>query len=197
MSAHLVRGVRLVRRHRAYRRYIRARLILGAAAGIRPFFIVFGSKAWGLSDEVAGVFLAIQLGAEIVGSALAGQTSDRVGNRSVIIMAAIALSLAAAIACLAAVVSCDPGLGPGEGLNSLKVLVLGAPFAGSGFFMASPGIGSINYIMDIAPDRQRPSYIAVSQRVHPYLRSRPLVDFAWFCAPHKGQTIGALTCLSE
>jgi len=158
--AHLVHGVRLVRRHREYRRYIRARLLLGAAAGIRPFFVVFASKVWHLSDEVAGTFLALQLGAEIVGSVVAGQASDRIGNRSVMIIASVALTLAAAIATAATFVGWGVPASFADSFTSQKILVLGGAFVGAGFFMASLGIGSSNYIMDIAPDRGRPSYLA-------------------------------------
>ena len=160
VMAHLVHGLRLVQRHREYRRYIRVRLILGAAACVRPFFIVFASKAWGLSDEVAGTFLAIQLAAEIVGSVVAGQTSDRIGNRSVIIMAAVAVVVADAIAWLAALGVWDPFYAAADSSQLLRIVTLGAAFVGGGFFMTSLGIGSSNYMMDIAPDRQRPSYIA-------------------------------------
>ncbi|GAH65221.1 unnamed protein product, partial [marine sediment metagenome] len=160
LMAHLVHGVRLVRRHKEYRRYIRARLLLGAAAGIRPFFIVFASKVWHLSDEVAGTFLALQLGAEVFGSVVAGQASDRIGNRSVMIMASVALTLAAAIASLATFAPWGSPAAFQDSFASQEVLVLGAAFVGAGFFMTSLGIGSSNYIMDIAPDRQRPSYLA-------------------------------------
>jgi len=160
MMAHLVHGVRLVRRHKEYRRYIRARLLLGAAAGIRPFFIVFASKIWHLSDEVAGTFLALQLGAEVFGSIVAGQTSDRVGNRSVIIIASAALTLAAAVATAATYAPWTAPVSFQDSFMPQKVLVLGIAFVGAGFFMTSLGIGSSNYMMDIAPDRRRPSYLA-------------------------------------
>jgi MFS family permease len=160
LRAHLVHGWRLVHRRTEYRRYIRARLVLGAASSIRPFLIVFASKAWGLSDEVAGTFLAIQLVGQILASVAAGQTSDRIGNRSVFIMSAIAMTLSSGVACLAAF---GPWQAPGGLVDpdaAVKVLVLGAAFVGGGFFISSSGIGSSNYMMDIAPDRQRPSYIA-------------------------------------
>ncbi len=160
LAMHLARGWRIVHRDKQYRRLIRARLLLGLASGIRPFFVVFGSKVWGLSDEVAATFLALQIGAEIVGSVLSGRMSDRFGNRSVVIGAAITISVTAALAVAAAFGEWNFAVAVGAGELSMQVAVLGACFVFGGVFMTSHGIGTSNYMMDIAPQRLRPSYLA-------------------------------------
>ena len=160
LGAHLVHGLRIVRRHAGYRRLVRTRLLLGCASGIRPFFIVFGSTVWGLSDEVAALFLAVQIGAEVLGAVVAGRTSDIIGNRRVILISAVSITAAAGVAVAAAYGSWDYTIVIGPWRPSLQIIVLSAAFVASGFFTAGLMIGPTNYTIDIAPERKRPSYLA-------------------------------------
>lgn len=156
---HLARGWRIIHSDRSYRRLIRVRLLVGLAAAVRPFFIVFASEAWGLPDEVAATFLGLQVGAEIIGAGMVGQISDRLGNRNAVLMAASAMS----VAMVAAVVAAFGDWGGVIELAGLQVrsqiAVLGLAFIGAGLFLASLMIGYTNYLMDIAPEELRPSYI--------------------------------------
>ncbi|MCD6362021.1 MAG: MFS transporter [Armatimonadetes bacterium] len=157
---HLVSGVRLVRRDQSYRRLIRARLLLGCAAAIRPFFVVFGSEVWGLSDQTVATFLGVQVIAEIAGSFVSGRTSDVIGNRRGLLIASASMVVAAAIGVIAAWGSWNYQFALGPWQASMRVTVLSAAFVASGFFLACLLIGSMNYTMDIAPERKRPSYMA-------------------------------------
>ena len=152
--------------------------LLGLAAGIRPFFVVFGAKVWGLSDQVAATFLALQLGAEIVGSVISGRTSDRHGNRRVLISAAITISAAAALAAAAACVEW-PAAWPLAGRTlDPRILVLGMAFVFGGIFLTGQIIGSQNYMLDIAPQRLRPSYQAFASAFTLPLAVAPVV-YGW------------------
>lgn len=178
VAMHLTRGWRLVHRDRYYRRLIRTRLVLGLAAGIRPFFIVFGTKVWGLADEVAATFLALQVGAEIVGSIISGRLSDRRGNRSVLIGAAITISLAAALAVIAVFSDWSNNRTVIVGDIELRTAILGACFVFGGLFMTGHVIGTLNYMLDIAPQRLRPSYQAFASGFTVPLALAPFV-FGW------------------
>ena len=160
MAMHLTRGWRLVRRDRRYRRLIRTQLLLGLAAGIRPFFVVFGAKVWGLSDEVAATFLALQIGAEIASSVIAGRISDRSGNRRVLIGVAITMACSSLLALAAALGDWNWMAQVAGRPLSMRMAVLGAAFVFGGLFMTGHVVGTLNYLMDIAPQRLRPSYQA-------------------------------------
>ncbi len=178
VAMHLTRGVRLVRRDKHYRRLIRTRLLLGLAAGIRPFFVVFGSKVWGLSDQAAATFLALQLGAEIVGSIISGRMSDRHGNRRVLIATAVTLSGSAALAVAAAFVRWPAAWPVAGGALDLRILVLGMAFVFGGLFLTGYVIGTQNYMLDIAPQRLRPSYQAFASAFTVPLAVAPVV-YGW------------------
>ncbi len=160
LGAHLVRGWRMLKRDAGYRRLIRARLMLGLAGGIRPFFIVFASKVWGLGDEVVATFLAVQIGAEVRAAIVAGRMSDRLGNRRVLLMASMALASSALVAVAAAFGQWKFAVNFGPWTVTAQVALLSVAFAAGGFYLSALTIGSMNYMMDIAPERKRPSYLA-------------------------------------
>lgn len=178
VAMHLTRGVRIVRRDKHYRRLIRTRLLLGLASGIRPFFVVFGAKVWGLSDQAAATFLALQLGAEIVGSIISGRMSDRHGNRRVLIAAALSISAAGTLAVAAAVVQWPSAWPIAGGTLDLRILVLGMAFVFGGLFLTGHVIGTQNYMLDIAPQRLRPSYQAFASAFTVPLAVAPVV-YGW------------------
>ncbi|MBD3293474.1 MAG: MFS transporter, partial [Armatimonadia bacterium] len=175
---HIRRGVQFVRTDSSYRRVIRIRLLVGLAAAIRPFFIVFATQVWGLPDEVAATFLAIQVAAEFAGAAVVGHISDRLGNRSAIFVALCAI----VVACVAAVAAGSAEWNVPITLLvwtvNLQIVILGAAFVGSGIFMASLMIGYTNYLMDIAPEEHRPSYMGFGTAFMLPLAVAPLA-FGW------------------
>ncbi len=160
LRAHLVRGWRMLKRDAGYRRLIRTRLALGFAGAIRPFFIVFASKVWGLGDEVVATFMAVQIGAEVLAAIMTGRMSDRLGNRSVLLVSSMALTVSALVAVGAAFGEWNFPLSIGPWTINAQVALLSVAFGAGGFYLSSLTIGSMNYMMDIAPERKRPSYLA-------------------------------------
>ncbi len=175
---HLRRGLTLFRDDCCYRRVIRIRLLVGIAAGIRPFLVVFATAVWNLPDEVAATFIATQICAEFLGAVVAGHISDRIGNRRAILFMIWSMILCSAAAVLAAAATWDVPLELFGREVNLQVIILGAAFVGSGLFLASLQIGYNNYLMDIAPEAQRPSYIGFSTAFTVPLAIAPML-FGW------------------
>ncbi|MFW6438278.1 MAG: MFS transporter, partial [Armatimonadota bacterium] len=174
-TEHLRHGVTLFRSDRSYRRVIRIRLLVGIAAAVRPFLVVFATDVWDLPDEVAAVFIGTQICAEFVGAVVAGRLSDRVGNRRAILFMIWSIILCCAGAVVAAAADWDLPLEiVGREIN-LQIIILGLAFVGSGLFLASLQIGYNNYLMDIAPEEQRPSYIGFSTAFTVPLALAPVV----------------------
>lgn len=161
-SEHLRRGVELFRNDCCYRRVIRIRLLVGIAAGVRPFLVVFATAVWDLPDEVAATFIATQICAEFIGAVVAGRVSDHLGNRRAILVMIWSIILCCGAAVVAAAGTWDVPVRILYWQVNLQILILGAAFVGSGLFLASLQIGYNNYLMDIAPEDQRPSYIGFS-----------------------------------
>ena len=175
---HLQHGVFLFRDDRSYRRVIRIRLLIGVAAAIRPFLIIFATDVWGLGDDIAATFLAIQVAAEFVGALLVGRISDRIGNRTAILVAISAVILCSAAAVTAGAAMWDVPIRVLAWQTNLQVIILGVSFIGSGMFLASLMIGYTNYLMDIAPEEERPSYMGFSTAFTFPLAVAPLV-YGW------------------
>ena len=175
---HLRRGVQFVRDDSSYRRVIRIRLLTGLAAAIRPFFVVFAIQVWALPDEVAATFLAIQVAAEFVGAGVVGHISDRMGNRSAILVAILSIIVSCVAAVAAGAAQWDTAITVMAWTVNLQIVILGAAFVGSGVFMASLMIGYTNYLMDIAPEEHRPSYMGFSTAFMLPLAIAPLA-FGW------------------
>jgi Na+/melibiose symporter-like transporter len=177
-SEHLRRGIMLFRGDSCYRRVIRIRLLVGIAAGIRPFLVVFATSVWELPDEIAATFIATQICAEFVGAVVAGRVSDRLGNRRAILFMIWSIALCCGAAVVAASATWDVTVDVLYWQANLQMVILGAAFVGSGLFLASLQIGYNNYLMDIAPENLRPSYIGFSRAFTVPLAIAP-VAYGW------------------
>jgi MFS family permease len=175
---HLRRGLTFWRNDSCYRRVIRIRLLIGVAAAIRPFLIVFATDVWNLTDDVAATFLAIQVGAEFVGALVVGRVSDRLGNRRAILVGIASVIAFCTAALMAASSEWDVPLTVLAWQTNLQIIILGAAFVGVGFFLASLTIGYMNYLMDIAPEEKRTSYIGFSTAFTLPLSIAPLI-YGW------------------
>ena len=177
-NEHINRGVELFRNDSCYRRVLRIRLLIGIASMIRPFLIVFATEIWELPDEVAATFIAVQVAAEFIGSVIAGRISDHVGNRCAILLMIVSLIICSGAAVTAGSAMWDVPLTLVVWETNLQIIILGLAFIGSGFYLASLSIGFTNYLMDIAPDEKRPSYIGFSTAFTVPLSFAPLL-FGW------------------
>jgi len=177
-AEHFRHGVTLFRSDRSYRRVIRIRLLVGIAAAVRPFLVVFATDVWGLPDEVAAVFIGTQICAEFVGAVITGRLSDRIGNRRAILFMIWSIILCSAGAVAAAAANWDMPVSIFGRQTNLQIIVLGVAVAGSGLFLASLQIGYNNYLMDIAPEELRPSYIGFSTAFTVPLALAPVV-YGW------------------
>jgi MFS family permease len=107
-----------------------------------------------------GVFLAIQTAGMIVGNALLGHIGDSRGNR----MLLRALALLHALVPLTAAVA---GL-----IGRLHVppwalyLAFSPTFFAYGALLGSTWMGVTNYLLEIAPEHDRPAYIAVANALN-------------------------------
>lgn len=112
-----------------------------------PFYVLYGKNRLGMPAEEVGVLIAAQMIGGIVSNLLWGWLSDRFGNRSVIRLTAAATVIMPALALLA---------------HHSGWSLLIAVFAISGVIISGSGIGFVNYVLEIAPEPQRPTYIALN-----------------------------------
>ena len=166
MRIELARGPRLMRRDIDFRRLTLSRVFDAIAGGLMvPFMAPFALEYWKAPEEVIGVFLSCQAGASAVSNLLWSHISDKQGNRRLLIVSSAA-SVATAVLVLASLAVPHTPLGTWFGVPfTLPLAVFSLAFIPQGFAMSGLAMGQTNYLLDIAPNRRRVTYLAFSSLV--------------------------------
>lgn len=144
----LRRGPLLLKDVKSYRMFLVWRVLLGVWMMALPFYIIYARERLGLPEETVGIFLSVQMVGMIVSNLLWGRLSDRVGNKIVLNLTAAVSAAAPIIALLATVVPQLRG-----------IVGFGAVFFFVGFTMSGLRLGHSNYMLDLAPESERPTYL--------------------------------------
>ncbi len=144
----LRRGPSLLKDVKSYRMFLAWRALLGVWMMALPFYIIYSSERLGLPEESVGIFLSIQMVGMIISNLLWGRLSDRIGNKIVLNLTAAVSTAAPIIALLATVTPALRGL-----------VGFGAVFFFVGFAMSGLRLGHSNYMLDLAPEKERPMYL--------------------------------------
>jgi len=153
MAEYLPGLVRLLRTDRTFLRVNVARLLMSVCAMASPFFAVYAIRELGVAEASLGGFAI----AQTIGSALAGLlfgwVADRFGSHVVIRIVGGVYLLAPCLV-LAAGMTGAGGIG--------TVVLVSAAFLFLGLGDGSIMLGFINYVLEIAPQGQRPVYIGLT-----------------------------------
>jgi MFS family permease len=145
--------VRLMREDRTFLRVNASRLLIGFCGLASPFFAVFAIRELGVAEANIGLFAI----AQTIGSALAGLLfgwiAERKGSHVVIRIVGGVYLLAPGLILAAGMV--------GGGAAVTVALVAGA-FLLLGLGDGSIMLGFMNYVLEIAPEGQRPIYIGLA-----------------------------------
>ncbi len=125
-----------------------------------PFYVLYGTNRLGMPADQVGVLVSAQVGGAIVSNLAWGWMSDRFGNRSVVRFTAGASLVVPALALVA--------LHTGWWLLIPLFVLAGTIISGS-------GIGFVNYVLEIAPEPSRPTYVALSGTLNGLLALLPIV----------------------
>ena len=144
----LRRGPLLLKDIRSYRMFLIWRVLLGVWMMALPFYIIYARERLGLPEESAGVFLSVQMVGMIISNLLWSRLSDRVGNRIVLNLTAAVSAASPAIALFSTVAA------PLRGTAGFA-----AAFFFLGFTMSGLRLGHSNYMLDLSPESERPTYL--------------------------------------
>ncbi|MEW6752121.1 MAG: MFS transporter [Candidatus Latescibacterota bacterium] len=160
LGQHLSRGVCLFRQDPNYRRLYLVGLF-SSLAGIGPVvFVPFALTSLGLTEGIVGVLIAASTVVVLPANLMWSRMSDRGGNRRLYLISNWLYLPVPVLALLSALVPggwAIPGLPPAWDLRAgafLLAWVLGS-LAGQ-----SRGMAGTNYILELAPEETRPSYLA-------------------------------------
>ena len=151
-------------RDATFRRLMAARMLVGMVSLATPFYVVHATEVLNLPGAFVGGFVAAQQVAGAASGALLGPISDHRGPRAVICIGS-AIAIAGPLFALVA------HLGDGSVLIRAYPLV----YVAFGIYGSSTMLGFYNYLMEIAPDDVRPSYVGLSNTILGLLTLAPAV----------------------
>jgi MFS family permease len=137
-----------------FRRLMACRILVGMVSLATPFYVVHATDVLNLSVAVVGSFVAAQQVAGLAFGALLGLLSERRGPISAIRLGS-AIAVAGPLFALLAHVA-DGGL-----LGRAYPLVYVALAA----YQSSTMLGFYNYLLEIAPESLRPSYVGLGNTI--------------------------------
>lgn len=129
-----------------YKLFLVVQIFGGAMALALPFYVVYAKDVLGITLGMVGIFLSAQMLGSVISNLLWGYLSDFVGNKK-IIQISIFLGLAAPLIAL---------------ITPSHLSVLFIPLSVLiGFSMTGQMIGNTNFLLDISPPKDRPTYISL------------------------------------
>lgn len=155
IGAVLRRAPQILRANRNYRWFIVARLLLRAGQIAEPFYIIYATERLGLSPGVAGIFVAIWALAAALSNLIWARVTDRQGPQRVMIIAGALIAFAPLLILVA------PLLTTGMGA-ALLIAALGLAFLSVGAGNDGVMIVAMTYVLEVAPEDERPIYLGVA-----------------------------------
>ena len=149
------RGFQALEGNVVYRRYVWVRLALIAAGWAGPFLVVYAQRELGIAAGLLGLYLGVRTAGGILSNLLWGRISDGVGNRKLIIATT---AVGAATPILALLFGRLHSAAPAS--TAWPSYAFALVFLAAGMFGPGSAMGLTNYLLDVAPDEQRPLYLA-------------------------------------
>ena len=137
----------IIKKNSDYKKFIMVEILTGAGGIALPFYILYLKNILGISLGTIGILLSAQMLGSVLSNVLWAHLSDFVGNKKVIQISTFAGLMVPVVALMT------------QFKNELLYLLL---FATIGFFIAGRTIGKTNYLLDIAPSKDRPIYISLT-----------------------------------
>jgi MFS family permease len=160
LGEHIRRAARLPRDNRNFRYLLTGRVTLMLVYVAAPFYGLYATRELGADDRIIGLFLAARTAAFLVANPVWGRLSNRRGNRLVILIALVFGGLMPLAALLTRPVLSASTIPPAQwGYFFVPVFVLW------GLFESGVGVGAMNLLLDLAPQRDRAIYIGLTNSI--------------------------------
>jgi MFS family permease len=179
--------VETLRQDHLFRRLIIVRLLAGFDTLATSFYILFAIGPLGLPPETVGVFTAAQTIGGVIASLALGAINERLGTHRVI-QVATALALTAPLVALGVL-----WLPIRDAV--LVTAVYAWVFLMMGAVAGSTMLGFFNYVMELAPATQRPTYIGLFNTIGGVLVVLPTVG-GWLLQATSYGVLFALTAIT-
>jgi len=165
--AYLPQLASLLGRDADFRLVTLVRWLLGAGGMAAPFYILYATEDLGLSQEAIGFFVSLQVGASVLLGLFMGYVNERAGSRRVIQVSTL-MGLMPPLGALFI-----PQLMPTRGAGFLWAYAL--VFVGLQGVMSCMMLGFMNFVMEIAPREEEPTYVGLANTLGAVLLVYPLL----------------------
>ena len=175
-----------LRHDSTFRRLILVRLLAGFDGLAVGFYILFATRQLGLPSTTIGLFTVAQIAGRILSSVGLGALAERAGSHRVIqVSTGVALS-APLVALALGTFHAHPG--------PLVTLAMGWVFVVIGLVIGAAMLGFYNYLLELAPLGQRPTYVGLFNTITGVLIVLPAVG-GWLLQVTTYPVLFALTAL--
>ncbi|MFP4249663.1 MAG: MFS transporter [Armatimonadota bacterium] len=157
----LLRGLRRLRTRPGFLRFIGSRMTMSMAYGlVVPFLVPYAYRNLGMAEAMIGIALASRVICYSMFNVLWSRLSRRHGDRALLIVAG-AVNLGGILLALSTPLLPDVYLGTLLGLEfDLKLAMLMVVFGAIGAADSGQNTGQTAYLLEFAPERTRPVYLA-------------------------------------
>ena len=172
----LRRGPRIFRRDSDVRGFIYVRALATLAGALTfPFLFRFMTDELNTPIAAAGYFTSVQMLSSTVSNIVWSYVGDRYGSRSLLQWTTV-LVLAVPVAALAgSLLPTDPLFRLYGLVFSQQFLAMTGAFLLLGVAATGQALAEINYLMEIAPERKRPTYLGINALVTTVLAASPVL----------------------
>ncbi len=156
LGEQLRRVVRLPMRDRNYSRYLAIRVAIVAANYALPFYAVYARRVLDAPEDMVGTYLIGSTLAGVFSNLVLGRVGDRHGNRLLVRLAALGVTLPSIIALVIIHL-------PETGLDKSFMFTL--VFLFQGLHTTANSIGNNNYVLELVPSIERVLYISLTHGI--------------------------------
>jgi len=159
----------VVRTDRQFRRVTVVRLLFGLGGMATPFYMIYGIDVLELPPETIGLATSVQVLGGILAGVILGYIQERSGSR-LVILCSTALGLGVPLlALLTQVLSLQGAALP------VVTTVYASVFVTIGLVNSSIMLGFLNFVMELAPPGENPTYMGLSNAFTGILLLVPMV----------------------
>lgn len=162
MRQQFLRGWRSLARDRNFRRFAIARVLMASSTIAAPFYAIYWIEVLQETDSLVGILVAIGVVSAMISNVVWSRVADAKGNKLLLV---IGFGCALLLPLGSLLISLLPDLtllSTGSYRLGLHVAACYTLFALAGFARDAAIIAQSNYVLEIAPERRRPTFMAVS-----------------------------------
>lgn len=143
----MAKAIGILKSDANYRKFLLVQILAGGGGLALPFYVLYAREVLAVRLGIVGIFLSAQMLGNVLSNLVWAHLSDFVGNRRVIQVSCFVALLIPAVALIT-----PPSM-------PLMFVIL---FVFAGSFIAGRMIGRSNFLLDIAPPKERPAYISLN-----------------------------------